>query len=1138
MRAWVTVLCAGIAGSIAVVAAGPETRPIVALPLFVVALMVVWHRTRQLPAKARHAFTYFCAAGTVSLLGALVRFAHGAITGAVDPLPSPADGIFLVAYALFILGGVRFYRYRVREPEHDGWLDAFIVAAAIGSLVWDVLLVPYLRDSDVLLTGRIMNSVYSVLSLSLLAITVRIISSPGRRATSYYLFGAAVCCFFLTDLLSTLQYARSWQGDYGLMMTLPVYALFGAAVYHPSAGELTEPLPDVESSLSVNRIAGLAGALMIPPILMVRQLGLSEDREFSPIIVGSAFVMAVLVTYRLYRLVTDREQMTSHAQGLQSVGARLVAATSIDEIIRTTVDAALAVDKVITGATFFLWSESSQQVEPVATRGEVPTDWHLVTALNANLHPDGESREGWHAGLHLLRLDTEPKSLLLVQASEDLDRFQRRYLTTLTRSTALAMRAFQAREELAEERGRRRLDALVQNSGDLVLVAREPDSPLEYISPATRSLLGSGFPDRAVPSLASLVHPEDWPSFLAACERLDSGEHTPSRDMRLGLNATHWRWFDVVATNLASHPEIGGLVINARDASERRAAQQSMRESEARFRALVQNSADIVAVIEDGSIQYASPSVETVLGYLPAELVNTPIGRLVLDEDRPLLAESFKDLSTDSVTVTEIRVRTRGGAYITMEALLTDLRNEPAVGGIVVNARDISVPRELESKLRQAAYYDSLTGLPNRALLEDTATSAARSSRGKPHHIAVLFIDLDDFKDVNDGFGREAGDAVLRTVAVRLQEHTRVRDMAVRIGGDEFAVLVSECYGDFELEELSSRLLSALSVPMVIGQQSISISASIGIASARGSRSTTDDLLRDADAAMYLAKERGKGRSELFRESLRREAAERVELTNDMRIGLEAGDFFLMYQPIVGLEGPTTVGVEALARWQHPVRGLIMPGTFIPLAEQNGLILRLGRFVLQSACAQLAEWTSTGGPLSRLTMSVNLSTHQMRDPGIVEYLIELIREYDIDATRLTLEVTESVLAHDPQIMLSRLHQMKESGVSLAIDDFGTGYSSLSYLQRYPFDVLKIDRAFVAQLDAGSDAEQAVIRTIVDLADQLGADTVAEGIETESSFHAVRAMGCPKGQGYYFSKPCTARDLIASVASIERAPARA
>jgi diguanylate cyclase (GGDEF)-like protein/PAS domain S-box-containing protein len=1135
VRSWIAVLSAGVVGSIAVVAVGPDARPIVALVLFVAALITVWHRTLRLPPKARHAFIYFCAAGTVSLAGAIVRFGHGQITGAVDPLPSPADALFMVGYALFIVGGLRFYRYRVREPEQNGWLDAFILAAAIGSLVWDVLLVPYLRDPEILLAGRITNAIYSILTLSLVAISVRIISSPGRRATSYYLFGAAVSCFFLTDLLSTLQYARNWQGDFGLMMTLPVYALFGAAVYHPTAGELTEPLPDVEPTMSVNRIAGLAAALVIPPILMVRQLRLADDREFVPIIVGSSFVMAVLVTYRLYRLVMDREQMTVHAQSLQSVGAHLVAATSAEEIHHRVLEAALSVDsKAITGATLFTWNEAADQFEVALSRGGAPTDWRLVTALNAQVHPDGETREGWTAGLHLLRLDTEPRSLLLVQTTADLDRFQRRYLATLGRSAALAHRSNQARDQLAEERGRRRLDALVQNSGDLVLVAEDPTLPFEYISPAARSLLGCESEDAELPTLAKLLHVDDRATFLAQCEALGSGSHTPSQDLRLSLGDGTWRWFDVVATNLHEHPEIHGLVINARDASDRRAAQQSVLESEARFRALVQNSADIVAVIDSGTIKYASPSVQRVLGYDPEDLIGTEVATHVLAEDLRPLTEALKSLQPQSVVVTEFRIRTSAGDTLTMEALLTDLRGEPAVQGVVVNARDISVPRELESKLRQAAYYDPLTGLPNRAMLEDAATASAYSSRGKPHHIAVLFIDLDDFKDVNDGFGREAGDAVLRTVASRLQEHTRVRDLAVRIGGDEFAVLVSECYGDFELEELSTRLLSALAVPMIIGEQSISISASIGIASARGSRNDTDDLLRDADAAMYLAKERGKGRAEIFRESLRREAAERVELTNDMRMGLEKDEFFLVYQPIVALDGPEVVGVEALARWNHPTRGLLMPGVFISLAEQTGLILQLGRHVLRTACEQLALWSAVSGPLSELTLSVNLSTHQMRDPEIVIYLRRLITEFSIEPSRLTLEVTESVLAHDPAVMLSRLQEMKELGISLAIDDFGTGYSSLSYLQTYPFDVLKIDRAFVMQLDSGSDAERAVVRTIVELAEQLGADTVAEGIETQSAYDAVRGMGCPKGQGYFFSKPCTIETLESSVLDINGA----
>lgn len=1129
MRPWINVLCIGAAGSLAILVAGPELRTLIALPLLVAALVTVWHRTSRLPPKARHAFTYFCAAGTVSLLGAVTRFIHGEITGAVDPLPSPADAVFVVAYILFILGGIRFYRYRVNEPEQDGWLDASIVAAAVGFLVWDILLIPYIRDQSIIPTERAMNGLYSVLSLTLLAVTVRIISSPGRRAISYYLFGAAVCCFFLTDLLSTLQYARGWSDDLGLLMTLPVYTLFGAAVYHPTAGELTELQPDREPSISIQRIAGLAAALVVAPILMARQLTLPDRTEFAPLIVVAGFVMAVLVTYRLYRLVTDREQMTQHAQSLQSVGEELVAATDIREIYGLVVTAALDVDsKAISGASLFVNTAGNGHLECVASHGDAPRDWDLARALDAHLHAGSERREGWSAGLHVLRLDVEPESVLLVQTSIDLDRFKRRYLTTLGKTAALAVQAHLAREQLAEDRGKRRLDALVQNSGDLVLVAADEFSEFDYISPAARVLLESAAPEPPPQTIAALLHPEDKTDFLATCGALPPGSQTPSRDLRIGPGNGTWVWFDIVATNLSDDPEVGGLVINGRDASERRAAQQSMLESEARFRALVQNSADVVAIVDSGRIRYASPSVQRVLGYEPSQLSGKSVESIVLDADRHLLVESLSQIRPTAVLTTELRVRTSKGNYLTMEALLTDLRDEPAVNGIVVNARDITVPRELESKLRQAAYFDQLTGMPNRAYLEERLSQATRAARGEPFHVAVLIVDLDDFKDVNDGFGREAGDAVLRTVARRLQEHTRVRDLAIRIGGDEFAILVSECYGDFELEELSARLLDALGSPMVIGEQSVSISVSIGIASNGGPRTGDEDLLRDADAAMYLAKEQGKNRAELFKDSRRQEAAERVELTNDMRIGLQRGEFILAYQPIVDLTSRRIIGAEVLARWKHPRRGTVMPGVFIPLAEQNGLISQLGRFVLRAACEQLSRWGSADAGLRDLTLSVNLSTQQMRDPNVVEYVQTVIRESGSRPGNLTLEVTESLLAQDTHVMLDRLEQLKRLGVSLAIDDFGTGYSSLAYLQQYPFDILKVDQSFVAQLDSDPGPASAVVRTIVDLAHQLGAVTVAEGIETDETFGTVAGLGCLRGQGYFFGRPTTVEDLESAV----------
>lgn len=1118
------VLGLGAAGSLAVVAAPSDTRSLIALPLFVVALVVVWRQTRRLPPKARHAFTYFCAAGTVSLLGAVTRFAHGQITGAPDPLPSPADAVFVVAYVLFILGGVRFYRYRVRERDPDGWLDAFILAAAVGFMVWDVLLVPYLRDTAIIGPERLMNAIYSVLSLILLAITVRIISSPGRRVASYYLFGAAVCCFFLTDLLSTLQYAWSWKGDFGLMMTLPVYALFAAAIYHPSAGELTEPLEDVEPQISIQRIASLAAALLVPPILMVRQLTMERPQQFAPLLVASSFLLAVLVTYRLYRLVIDREQMTVHAQGLQSVSEDLLAATDLKVIYSLTVAAALDVDtKRIDGAA--MWT-ATDTPDPrcVASHGRVPTDWGSIRHLNASIHATSERKIAWLAGNHLLRLDTDDGATLLVKTSADLDRFQRRYLRTLAKEASLAVRALIAKEQLAEDRGRRHLDALVQNSGDIVIVTQGLDKEFGYVSPAARALLDSAPCEVRADQVLDLVHPDDQAVLVAGCLHLRGGDHTPSRDIRLGHEG-FWTWYDVVVTNLLDDRDVQGLVVNGRDATDRLAAQQSLYESEARFRALVQNSADIVAVVDRGQIKYASPSVERVLGYVPDHLVGRQVAELVHEHHQATLVHSLDLLAPDRVASIELQIRTSVGSYLTMEVLMTDLRDEPAVQGVVVNARDITVPRELESKLRQAAYYDPLTGLPNRAHLEERIPPAISATEGQTFSTAVLIIDLDNFKDVNDGFGREAGDQVLRTVALRVQEQTRVKNVCARIGGDEFAILITECHGDFEVEEFSRRLIRSLAAPISVGDQTVTISASVGIARSLGCNPLDGDLLRDADAAVYLAKDQGKGRAEVYKESRRREAAERVELTNDMRLGLERNEFFLAFQPIVDLQSGAVIGLEALARWNHPSRGLVMPGTFIPLAEQNGLIVELGRFVLRSACEQLSAWRSANSALSSITLSVNLSTQQMRDPTFASYVRQRLDENDVRPERLTLEVTESLLAKDPESMLDRLMYLKELGVSLAIDDFGTGYSSLSYLQKYPFNVLKIDRSFVSDLgDPNSSAAGAVIKTIIDLAHHLGAATVAEGIEDLDTARTLSDLGCQRGQGYYFGRPVGVESL--------------
>jgi len=471
----------------------------------------------------------------------------------------------------------------------------------------------------------------------------------------------------------------------------------------------------------------------------------------------------------------------------------------------------------------------------------------------------------------------------------------------------------------------------------------------------------------------------------------------------------------------------------------------------------------------------------------------------------------------------ELQAISAQGHPLVLDATITDLSHDPAVGGVVINARDITVSHKLESDLRFAAYHDSLTGLANRLLLmkKIEETRHDESVAG----IALLFIDLDDFKTINDGLGHTAGDEVLNLVASRLRSVLRLHDTAARLGGDEFAVLLTECYSDEDVMTLAERVLRTLREPIVLGDRELHISASVGISVAWGDRPSPTTMLRDADAAMYKAKQAGKNRAELFETSLQETAMERLELSADLRSAIDTEELFLVYQPIVDIETGATVGLEALVRWQHPTRGVLGPGSFIELAEQTGLIVPLGRWVIREACRQLAEWREAG--LFTPKTSVNISARQLSDPDLIPNLVDALATHRLDASQLCIEVTESLLIDETEHTMQRLRGLHAVGVALAVDDFGTGYSSLSYLRRYPFDRLKIDRTFVAALGEGTSHERdiEIVRAIVDLAARLDVDVVAEGIETEHEADLLLSLGCLLGQGFLYSRPVPAADLL-------------
>jgi diguanylate cyclase (GGDEF)-like protein len=429
---------------------------------------------------------------------------------------------------------------------------------------------------------------------------------------------------------------------------------------------------------------------------------------------------------------------------------------------------------------------------------------------------------------------------------------------------------------------------------------------------------------------------------------------------------------------------------------------------------------------------------------------------------------------------------------------------------------------ERDNHLRYLAGTDPLTGLLNRTLFLDHLEQALGRAEDSLRPVGVLFMDLDNFKVINDSLGHQGGDVLLVEIARRIRECVRDKDMVARLGGDEFTVLVEDVESEAEATALAERVAVTLRQPVRMGEREIFMSASVGVALSRPGRDGPESLLRNADMAMYQAKANGKARHAVFDQSMEARALARLELETDLRRALERNEFQVYYQPIMALAAGRIAEVEALVRWQHPVRGQISPDEFIPIAEETGLIVALGQWVLEQACCQAATWREAY-PDESLVMSVNLSGRQFQQPSLVADIGQILQRSHLPAGALKLEITESVIMQDAEATILALRQLKDLGTQLAIDDFGTGYSSLSYLKRFPVDTLKVDRSFVKGLGLDS-MDTAIVGTVVALARALNLDVTAEGIETPAQRAELLALGCDRGQGYLFSKPLPAAGI--------------
>jgi diguanylate cyclase (GGDEF)-like protein/PAS domain S-box-containing protein len=662
--------------------------------------------------------------------------------------------------------------------------------------------------------------------------------------------------------------------------------------------------------------------------------------------------------------------------------------------------------------------------------------------------------------------------------------------------------------------------ALLEGSAAAVFII--DDARIRYANEAATALTGAAAADLLDRPFLERFHPESHDIVRHRVLRPPSPVVSGLRyEARLGGEGDRWVELTGRTLDFAGRP---ACLVTAFDVTERRRAEEAMRESERRMRDILEN-VQLVAVLldRDGVITYCNPYFLELVGYEEEDVIGRDwLEAFVPAEDREAGRVTLRDrMQLGAVAAhEETAIVTRHGdrrVVAWSNTLLRDWTGE--VSGTASIGADVTDRRRAEEQLQHDAFHDALTSLPNRALFIDRLQAALARLQGaasRGHHkgmFAVVFLDVDRFKLVNDSLGHSVGDRLLIELSGALKTAVRPGDTVARLGGDEFTILLEDLETRDEAVAVAERIQAVLREPLALAGHEVFATVSIGIALSAPGYRRAEDILRDADTAMYHAKALGKSRHQVFDSSMHARARKLLQLEHDLRRAIDRREFRVHYQPIVRVEDRRIAGFEALVRWQHPERGLVPPSEFIPLAEETGLVVPLGRAVLEEACRQGADWWRAGG--DGLTVSVNLSVKQFTQPDLVEQVDAVLRESGLPSRLLKLEVTESMVMENTDAAIALLRRLKALGVHIAIDDFGTGYSSLSYLLRLPADSLKIDRSFVSGSgDPGRNAN--IVRTVVGLAYSLGLDVVAEGVETEEQRALLADLGCPLAQGFLFS----------------------
>jgi diguanylate cyclase (GGDEF)-like protein/PAS domain S-box-containing protein len=679
------------------------------------------------------------------------------------------------------------------------------------------------------------------------------------------------------------------------------------------------------------------------------------------------------------------------------------------------------------------------------------------------------------------------------------------------------------------------LRSVVEHSSENVTIV-DLDGTLRYANPAFERMLGYDT-EEVVGKMNVLeyVHSDDLPHVLEETEKAVSagGVATNKVEYRFRHKDGSWQWVESAGTYLLDDPHVKGVVVQTRNITERKRTEGALREAEERFRRSFDDAAIGMALVApDGQFLRTNRSLCEILGYPEEELLEKTFQDITYPDDLDADLDQVRRMLVGKIRTYQMEKRYfhKDGQVVWVllsVSMVHDEEGEPLY--FVSQIQDISERKVLEERLEHRAFHDSLTDLPNRQLFMDRLGQALRRTMRRHKRVAVLFMDIDKFKGVNDSLGHEVGDLLLTVVAQRLGHCLRPEDTLARFGGDEFVVLIEAVDDPEQAVEVAKRITEEFRKPFNIEGRDLYVAASIGISLGNARTHDSDGLLRDADTAMYRAKDETEGYT-LFDPSMHALVFRRLELENDLRRAIEQEEFVLRYQPIVRLDDVGGVGrLEALVRWDHPERGLLDPDEFIPIAEESGLVVPMGEQVLEHACRWVVEWHRQFPRRTPLVLSVNLSARQLSRPDLAETVARVLRETGMEGGCLNLDVTEVVYVSTLERHTAVLDRLKGMGVEISIDDFGTIYSSLSYLKRLTADTIKIDKSFVKGLGEVVE-DTAVVQMIIWLAHTLGMEVIAEWVESEEQARLLKELGCDMAQGYYFAKPLPPEEIPALLSS--------